>query len=139
MVYGLLGLTTAWARGKFNIDYSATVAEVYTSVVEHEVNTSRRLDIITYAIPCITSANVTPSWVPNWSVHCRGYARLQNTQGPHFKYTAAGTTEVDAKILDDKQTLVIRGVNLGVIQYIEMPMMMENNEELKHYIAAFSS
>lgn len=139
MVYGLVGLTIAAERGKFKINYSATVVDVYTSVVKHEVSTSGRLDIITYAVPDIPSAHKTPSWVPDWSVHRRGHTRLQNIREPHFQYTAAGRTNADARFLDDKQTMIMRGLDLGVIKCIGRPTKMEDNGDFQQAIAAFGS
>lgn len=66
-VYGVLSLAENYLEGDIRINYSLSIAEVYTSVPEYVINKYNSLEFLTCA-----SANTTPdqadlpTWVPDW-------------------------------------------------------------------------
>lgn len=68
-VFGILGLLTEDVRKDFPVDYSLSVKEIYTDVVDFLISTTGRFDVICEAIhypPHMNTANL-PSWAPDWS------------------------------------------------------------------------
>ncbi|KAK2736972.1 heterokaryon incompatibility protein [Colletotrichum kahawae] len=68
-VFGILGLLTEDVRKDFPVDYSLSVKEIYTNVVDFLISTTGRFDVICEAIhypPHMNTASL-PSWVPDWS------------------------------------------------------------------------
>lgn len=68
-VFGLLGVLSLHERSQIIVDYSMSIREVYTNVVEYVLRTTRRLDVICASIhfPWHQSPKALPTWVPDWS------------------------------------------------------------------------
>lgn len=68
-VFGLLGILSLYEIPQIVVDYNMSVREVYINVVEHVLRTTGRLDVICASVhfPWHQSAEVLPSWVPDWS------------------------------------------------------------------------
>jgi hypothetical protein len=64
-VYAILGLLPAHERVLFPVDYTTSVKEVFTNVVENILTATDRLDIIraTFHYPYHSNAFSLPSWV----------------------------------------------------------------------------
>lgn len=68
-VFGILGVLPERIRREIPADYSLSVKDIYTNVVDTLIHTTNRLDIICESIHFprhIGSANL-PTWVPDWS------------------------------------------------------------------------
>jgi hypothetical protein len=68
-LYGILGVLPEETRKEFRADYSLSVKDVYTEVVDYLLKTTKRLDVICDAIhfPVHTGSANLPSYVPDWS------------------------------------------------------------------------
>jgi hypothetical protein len=88
-LYGILGVLPEEARKEFRADYSLSVKDVYTEVVDYLLKTTERLDVICDAIhfPVYTGSANLPSYVPDWS-HIPQTAAM----GHKYNFSAAGTT-----------------------------------------------
>ena len=122
-LYGILGILAEEVREYLPADYSLSVREVYTSIVDFIVRTTDRLDIIGEAIyfPLHTSSTTLPTWVPDWS-HIPETAGL----GLSYNFSAAGNTKARYRFVDERRnkleisaihvdTVRVRGIAVGTL------------------------
>jgi hypothetical protein len=125
-LFGILGVLPEEIRKDFRADYSLSVKDVYTDIVDNLLKTTKRLDVICDAIhfPIHTSSANLPSYIPDWS-HVPQAAAL----GHMYNFSAAGTTKATkdvCKFLDDGlnklemsaiylDTISIHGVPVGTV------------------------
>jgi hypothetical protein len=112
-VFGILGVLPEHVRRDFQPDYSLSVKEVYTNVVDYLLSTTERLDVICEAIyfPLHTPSSPLPTWVPDW-----GHIPQTSALGLSYNFTASGTTTVEFKFLDDRRNkLEIAAIPLDTI------------------------
>jgi hypothetical protein len=97
-LYGILGVLPEATRKEFRVDYSLSVKEIYTEIVDYVVKTTECLDIICDAIhfPLHTGSATLPSFVPDWS-HIPQTAALSHK----FKFSAAGKTKAICDFVDE--------------------------------------
>jgi Heterokaryon incompatibility protein (HET) len=134
MVYSLIGFSNAQKDPRFVMDYSKSVCEVYTDVIEHVMTTMKKLDIIC-AMPRGRNQHGLPSWVPDWSFKGPGSSFLENNAKHNF--SAAGTSNAEARSSSDRSILYARGMHLGSINRIGAATEMEDLEDEKHAATAF--
>ena len=66
-VYGVLYLAEDYVEGDIRIDYSLSIAEVYTRVAEYIINKYNSLDFLLCASAIqIPEQTELPTWVPDW-------------------------------------------------------------------------
>lgn len=133
MIYSLIGLSSAHRDPRFVVDYSKSVCQVYTDVVEYVVATTKKLDIIC-AMPRGLNPYKLPSWVPDWSFHGFGSSLLEHSSKHQF--SAAGTSEAEANVSSDKAILHARGFSIGSITIIGVACGMEDLEDESHAVIA---
>ena len=133
-IYSLVGLSSAHRDPRFIVDYSKSVCQVYTDVVEYVVTTTKKLDIIC-AMPRGLNPYKLPSWVPDWSFHGLGSSLLEHSSKHQF--SAAGTSEAEANVSSDKTILHAKGVSIGSITLIGVACGMEDLEDEQHAAIAF--
>jgi hypothetical protein len=122
-LYGILGVLPEEARKEFRADYSLSVKDVYTEVVDYLLKTTERLDVICDAIhfPVYTGSANLPSYVPDWS-HIPQTAAM----GHKYNFSAAGTTKAKCRFLDERlnkleisaiylDTIGINGIAVGTL------------------------
>ena len=112
-VFGILGVLPEEIRRDFQPDYSLSVKEVYTNVVDNLLSTTERLDVICEAIyfPLHTSSANLPTWVPDWS-----HIPQTTALGLSFDFTASGATKAKFRFLDDRRNkLEISAIPLDTI------------------------
>lgn len=122
-VFGVLGALPLDIRKDFRVDYSLSVKDVYTEVVDYLFKTTERVDVICDAIhfPIHTGSANLPSYVPDWS-HIPQNAAMGNM----FNFTAGADTKAVCKFLDERlnnlemsaiylDTIDIHGVSVGTI------------------------
>jgi hypothetical protein len=104
-VYSLLGLACAYHENVLNLDYTLTVQETYTRVVEAPVKFWRStrgnngtLHFLSW-VDDVNESHSLPSWVPDWSMGNRSVA-LQGYR--HF--SAAGSSAVSAVLPFDSES-----------------------------------
>ncbi|KAI1351667.1 heterokaryon incompatibility protein-domain-containing protein [Xylaria sp. FL0043] len=113
-VFGILGVLPEVVRKEFLVDYSLSVKEVYTNVVDFLLNTTNRLDVICESIhfPKQNGIANLPSWVPDWS---------QNPEitalGYSYRFNAADDTDADWEFPDPQRRneLEISAVYIGTV------------------------
>ncbi|KAE9966629.1 hypothetical protein EG328_008794 [Venturia inaequalis] len=98
-IYGVLGVLSAGVRSDITVDYTLSVKDVYTNLVDHVIATTDRLDIICDAIhyPTCLTASLLPTWLPDYSQHPH--------VAPLWKmadFSAAKNTKARFEILDDR-------------------------------------
>lgn len=91
-VFGVLGILPEEFRYEFRPNYSASLKEVYTNVVDFLLRTTGRLDVICEAIyfPLHISTANLPSWVPDWS-----HIPQMRALGLRFNFSASQDTSAD--------------------------------------------
>jgi hypothetical protein len=122
-LYGILGVLPEETRKEFRADYSLSVKDVYTEVVDYLLKTTERLDVICDAIhfPVHTGSANLPSYVPDWS-HIPQTAAM----GHKYNFSAAGTTKANCRFLDERlnkleiaaiylDTISINGISVGTL------------------------
>jgi hypothetical protein len=134
MIYSLVGLSNAHGDPRFVVDYSKTVCQVYTDVVEYVLATTKKLDIIC-AIPRGANTHSLPSWVPDWSFHGLGSSLLEHSSKHQF--SAAGTSEAEAYVSSGKPILHAKGVALGTVNVLGVACGMNDMEDEQQAVAAF--
>ncbi|KAI1281447.1 heterokaryon incompatibility protein-domain-containing protein [Xylaria sp. FL0933] len=113
-VFGILGVLPEVVRKEFLVDYSLSVKEVYTNVVDFLLNTTNRLDVICESIhfPKQNGIANLPSWVPDWS---------QNPEitalGYSYRFNAADDTDADWEFPDPQRRneLEISAIYIGTV------------------------
>lgn len=86
-VFGILGVLPERIRREIPADYSLSVKDVYTNVVDILIHTTNRLDVICECIHFprhVSSANLQ-SWVPDWS-----YMPEVSALGASYDFSADG-------------------------------------------------
>jgi hypothetical protein len=134
LIYSLVGLSTAHRDPRFVVDYSKSVRQVYTDVVEYILNTTGKLDIIC-AIPRGKNSHRLPSWVPDWSFDELGSSLLEHSSKHQF--SAAGLSQAEVEISNDKAVLTAKGICLGIVKKVGAPTRMEDLEDEKHALETF--
>lgn len=97
-VFGVLGILPQEFKYNFPPNYSASLREVYTNVVEFLLYTTGSFDVICAAIHFpvhTTSTTKLPSWVPDWS-HMLGVVPV----GVIYSFSAAGGTKAKFRFVD---------------------------------------
>ncbi|KAL0931131.1 heterokaryon incompatibility protein [Colletotrichum truncatum] len=115
-VFGILGLLSEDVRNEFTVDYSLSVKEIYTNVVDFLVWTTGRLDVICESIhyPLHTNTASLPSWVPDWSHIPDTSAMCAMNITPPF--WASGGKQAQFLFKDDRRNkLEISGIQIDTI------------------------
>lgn len=115
-VFGILGVLPEETRIEFIVDYNLSVKEVYISVVDFVLSTSRQLDIIRESIhfPMHTGSAGLPTWCPDWS-HIPETKSLGRSYGyPEFR--ASGDRHAIYKPADEHRKLEISAIELGTVR-----------------------
>ncbi|KAJ2896945.1 uncharacterized protein MKZ38_005089 [Zalerion maritima] len=99
-VFGILGVLPEEVREEFPPNYSLSVKEVYTDVVDFLITTTGSIDIICEAIhfPLHTSSHSLPSFVPDWS-----HIPQTGPMGNYYLFTASGTSSAMTRFLDERR------------------------------------
>ncbi|KXJ92116.1 heterokaryon incompatibility protein-domain-containing protein [Microdochium bolleyi] len=110
-VFAIIGILPEHVGVDFPIDYSASIREVYTNVVDFLLH-SDRLDVICEAIyfPLHTSNASLPTWVPDWS-----HMPQTGALGLSYDFNAAGKTKADFQLLEQRSKLSIKAVHLDIV------------------------
>jgi hypothetical protein len=114
-LFGVLGILPERVRNEFRADYSLSLKEIYTEIVDYILKTTENLDVICDAIhfPAHRSSANLPSFVPDWS-HIPQVASLSHWHAYGFK--AAGDTKAVCRFLDERlNKLEISAVYLGTV------------------------
>lgn len=113
-VFGVLGILPQGAKYNFPPNYSASLREVYTNVVEFLLYTTGSFDVICAAIhfPLHRSVTKLPSWVPDWS-HVVNVGPL----GGIDVFSAAGGTKAAFGFVDRplRTKLEVSGIYLDIV------------------------
>lgn len=114
-VFGVLGILPQEFKYNFPPNYSASLREVYTNVVEFLLHATGRFDVICSAIHFpfhTTSATKLPSWVPDWS-HMLGVVPV----GVIYSFSAAGGTKAKFRFVDRplRTKLEVSGIYLDIV------------------------
>ncbi|KAH7350762.1 heterokaryon incompatibility protein-domain-containing protein [Rhexocercosporidium sp. MPI-PUGE-AT-0058] len=98
-LFGVLGILPEETRMEFRADYSLSVKDVYTEVVDYLLKTTDRVDVICDAIhfPVHTGSANLPSYVPDWS-HIPQTAAM----GDKYNFTASRDKKANCKFLDER-------------------------------------
>jgi hypothetical protein len=112
-VFGILGILPEDVRNDLHADYSLSIKEVYTDVVDYLLSTTGRLDVICEAIyfPLHTHSSNLPTWVPNWS-----HIPQTDALGLSYDFTASNRTKVDFRFVGEhRNRLEISAIPLDTI------------------------
>jgi hypothetical protein len=134
-VYGLLGILSTDLRRDIPVDYSLSIKDVYTNVVDYVITTTERLDIICDVsyFPVHFTAVSLPTWVPDYSQDFGARAI-----GQDGAFSAARSSKARVQILDDRgrrNKLHISGVYLDTIA--DKGIGMGKFTGLDHFLMAF--
>lgn len=113
-VFGVLGILPQEFKYNFPPNYSASLREVYTNVVEFLLHATGSFDVICAAIhfPVQRSVTKLPSWVPDWS-HVVNVCPL----GGIDVFSAAGGTKAAFGFVDRplRTKLEVSGIYLDIV------------------------
>ncbi|KAF3046813.1 hypothetical protein E8E11_005536 [Didymella keratinophila] len=115
-VFGILGVLPEEIRIEFIVDYELSVKDVYISVVDFVLSTSRQLDIIRESIhfPMHTGSAGLPTWCPDWS-HIPDTSSLRRSLGyPSFK--ASGDSSAIYKPADEHRKLEVSAIYISTVR-----------------------
>ncbi|KAH8650126.1 heterokaryon incompatibility protein-domain-containing protein [Xylariales sp. PMI_506] len=113
-IFGVLGVLPEDIRREFPVDYSLSVKDVYTDIVDFLIYTTERLDVICESIhfPAQTHTARLPSWVPDWSQHSETSAL-----GHLYNFSAARDTNARYQFLDKRRNeLKISAIYIDTIR-----------------------
>ncbi|KAL0932431.1 ankyrin and het domain protein [Colletotrichum truncatum] len=115
-IYGLFGILKFYAKyGSFDVswatvDYRSTAPQVYTTVAENIITSSRRLDIICWTGKAVAKLEGLPSWVPDWGRRTVGYPREGSGQDAS---NSLAVRDLSFEVRDSK--LFCRGLKIGAV------------------------
>ncbi len=109
-VFGILGVLPEDVRAIILPDYSRSVREVYTDVVDYLLHTTERFDVVCEAT-AHTSGMDIPSWVPDWS-----HDPPTSSLGPSYKFDAAPDTRIAFSLRDRRSKLSVSAIYLDAIK-----------------------
>jgi hypothetical protein len=114
MIYGLAALMNEKSNNRIKVDYNLSTRELFTKFTKQEIETSRRLDVITRVFSGL-SVHDLPSWVPDWTGirHCDHVFQYDTSQ-EEFKRYSAGHSEAVVAFNEDSMTF--RGVRIGNVE-----------------------
>ncbi|KAF2996338.1 hypothetical protein E8E14_004187 [Neopestalotiopsis sp. 37M] len=112
-VFGLLGVLPEAIQKDFSVDYTRSVKEVFTDVVDFLVHTTASLDVICESINFSEHSNPAnlPSWVPDWS-----YNPILKSLSSSYVFSASAGTEAEIQFHNHRNELEISGIHLDTIQ-----------------------
>ncbi|KAH8778098.1 heterokaryon incompatibility protein-domain-containing protein [Hyaloscypha finlandica] len=125
MIYGLAALANQTSKYKVEVDYKLSTRNVFTNFAKLEIETSKKLDIITRVLPG-TNIHELPSWVPDWSNATEAWSHffLYDISQPQFRYSSAGETRAVVHLSADR--IAFKGVNIGSIELLSLESGMED-------------
>jgi hypothetical protein len=87
MIYGLAALANQTSKYKVEVDYKLSTRDVFINFAKLEIETSKKLNIITRVYPG-TNIYELPSWVPDWSngAQAGGHTFLYTIGLPQFRF-----------------------------------------------------
>ena len=97
------------------IDYDASVEDVYSSAVRHQVKSTHKLDILLSCGP--RSDLVTRSWVPDWTVS--SISEAHKVLEFDYKPETSKKTQCIVKFANDLSFMVVRGFVWDTIRLVE--------------------
>lgn len=115
-LFGVLGMLPERVRSEFRADYSLSLRDMYTEIVDYVLKTTENLDIICDAVhfPAHTSLVNLPSFVPDWS-HIPQVASLSHWDA--YGFQAGADTKAVCRFLDDRlNRLEISAIYLGKVK-----------------------
>ncbi|KAI0376052.1 heterokaryon incompatibility protein-domain-containing protein [Hypomontagnella monticulosa] len=130
LVYGILGFTTTPVsqgvtdsqRPSLRVDYNRSVSEVYQDVVKYEINRTKSLGILDFAV-CRPTAPDLPSWTPDWRTYDPRIAQhrvLNRTNSWKYGFIDVQRLGVSwepvPQLHEANGVLLTRGVILGTLQ-----------------------
>jgi hypothetical protein len=113
-VYALLGIALPYQGLELKVDYSISVAKVYTNAAQYIIRGSGRLDILLHCGRDNNPLCCIPSWVPDWRLPFQGGHAIWNGYGSN--YTASGSSSAIATFSSDGNLLTARAILLGSIE-----------------------
>jgi Heterokaryon incompatibility protein (HET) len=131
MIYGLAALANQTSKYRVEVDYELSTKEVFTNFAKLEIETSKKLDIITRVLPGTTLHDL-PSWVPDWSSPAQKstHTFIYHVYQPQFRYSAGSRTE--AAVAFGVGRLTFTGVKIGSIDLLGPQSGMENYWDASH-------
>lgn len=143
MVYGLAALANRRSKYKIEVDYSLSVAEVYTNTARAEITFSRKLDILTFAVAdeFHTKYNL-PSWVPNLFASSsvrRQHYYLQEVPKSTSPFQAAGDSQAEVTFQGSGNIINVKGMRVGQIEHAGSLPDMQHVSDIESAAIAFMS
>lgn len=114
-VFAIRGVLPERIRNRINVDYSASLRDIYTDVFDLVVGTTGRLDMICESIhfPLYRGVVELPSWLPDWS-HTPMVSSLAAKYPGAFHAHAGTWADYDFE-LPGRNRIFIEAVFLGTI------------------------
>lgn len=115
-LFGVLGMLPERVRSEFRPDYSLSLRDIYTEIVDYVLKTTENVDVICDAVhfPAHTSLATLPSFVPDWS-HIPQVASLSHWNA--YGFQASGDTKAVCRFLDERlNRLEISAIHLGKVK-----------------------
>ncbi|CAG1965781.1 unnamed protein product [Fusarium graminearum] len=113
-LYGILSVLPAHIRQGFRVDYTLSVKDVYTEIVEFLIQSTEKLDVICESVhfPVNTGPVKLPSFVPDWS-----HVPLTLAMGHQYGFQASGHTKAICRFHDERlNKLEVSGIEIDVVQ-----------------------
>jgi hypothetical protein len=117
-------LQNARDDSRFKVDYSRSISDVYTDVINYVVTTSRKLDIISFCKGRV-HPEYLPSWVSDWSP-----SSIRDSQHSHVGFNAALGKPADVTFESSGKIIRVQGIITGVIQSAAMPLVVNGLKQL---------
>jgi hypothetical protein len=136
MIYGLLGLAITDGH-EITVDYSLSVAQIYTEFTKNHILKSGKLDVLA-RVERPDSKFALPSWVPDWSQCAGDHAFVDNLRLPD-RFTASQDRPTKVVFSGEGYIMTTKVVLLGYITTMGERTDMISHTDHFGVIVAFHS
>ena len=120
-VYAMLALTDAETKANIQVDYSQSVAWVYTMATKVDIVSNKNLSILE-SVEHGTEPLDIPSWVADW----RQKVSWHSISNDEVSFNASGSDSfASPSCSEDLQTLYVDGFRIGVVEDCNVPQAEE--------------
>jgi hypothetical protein len=130
-LFALASLATGRSQLLINVDYGSNVTKVYSDFATAEIETYKKLDVLTSVhMGELSNPEGLPSWAPCWATpNSRGHLTIRQPRSEDYNFGASKERYADFKFLAGGHVLRVKGISVGEIKHLGQQTLMRDHEE----------